>query len=270
MSVHFWTVSILLQGFTSLLLLSFPTSTLAFVPNSIRKPSLISATSVKLQMSLDHSLNPDETAIVLIEYQNEFCSPGGKMYDAVKDCLDATNMLENSRTFVQAARLAGCKIVHCPIQFEPGHAEISKSPYGVLAAIKNGQAFTAGTWGAEFYEPMKPVIPGDLIVKGKSGLCGFQSTNLDFLLSQNGIRNVVLGGFLTNCCVESTMRTAYEKGYKVYTLKDCVAATSLEGQNAVLEHNFGMFSVPTTSQAVLQALNPTTSMQSKEPLSVTA
>jgi nicotinamidase-related amidase len=105
---------------------------------------------------------------------------------------------------------------------------------------------------------MKPE-KGDLVVKGKSGLCGFQSTNLDFILRQNGIKNVVLGGFLTNCCVESTMRTAYENGYKVYTLKDCVAATSVAAQDATLEYNFGMFSVPTTSVDVMSAIKtPTT------------
>jgi len=95
---------------------------------------------------------------------------------------------------------------------------------------------------------------GDLVVKGKSGLCGFQSTNLDFLLRQKQTKNVVLGGFLTNCCVESTMRTAYENGYNVYTLKDCVAATSMEAQEATLEHNFGMFSIPTTSTEVMNAI----------------
>lgn len=105
---------------------------------------------------------------------------------------------------------------------------------------------------------MKPQ-KGDIVVKGKSGLCGFQSTNLDFVLSQNGIRNVVLGGFLTNCCVESTMRTAYEKGYKVYTLKDCVAATSIAASDATIEHNFGMFSVPTTSDIIMGAVKVPTS-----------
>ena len=130
-----------------------------------------------------------------------------------------------------------------------GHSEISKSPYGVLAGIKEGAAFTNGQWGAEFYPPMKPV-PGDLVVKGKSGLCGFQSTNLEFLLGQSGAKNVILAGFLTNCCVESTMRSAYERGFKVYTMKDCVAATSVEAQDATLEYNFGMFSVPTTSNEI--------------------
>ena len=53
----------------------------------------------------------------------------------------------------------------------------------------------------------------DILVDGKRGLCGFASTNLDFILRQNGIRTLALAGFLTNCCVESTMRAAYERGY---------------------------------------------------------
>jgi len=89
-------------------------------------------------------------------------------------------------------------------------------------------------------------------VKGNSGLCGFKSTNLEFLLGQSGAKNVVLGGFLTNCCVESTMRSGYERGFKVYTLKDCVAATSLPAQDATLEYNFGRFSVVTTSDQILE------------------
>lgn len=45
------------------------------------------------------------------------------------------------------------------------------------------------------------------MIDGKNGLDGFASTNLDFVLRHNDINTVVLGGFLTNCCVESTMRT---------------------------------------------------------------
>jgi nicotinamidase-related amidase len=150
-------------------------------------------------------LDPSAAAFVFIEYQNEFCSPGGKLHDAVKDCMEQTNMLENSIKAMTAAREAGCTIIHCPIDFEPGHPEISKTPYGVLAGIKEGGAFTSGQWGADFVAGMRPA-PGDLVVEGKKGLCGFASTNLEFLLGQSGARNLVLAGFLTNCCVESTMR----------------------------------------------------------------
>jgi len=131
--------------------------------------------------------------------------------------------------------------------------EISKDPYGILAGVKNGECFVAGEWGSAICDAMAPV-EGDLIVQGKRGLCGFHSTNLDFILRQNDIQNVVLGGFLTNCCVESTMRAAYERGYRVYTLKDCTAATSMAGQEAAIEHTFGMFSLPVTSDVIINAI----------------
>lgn len=97
-------------------------------------------------------------------------------------------------------------------------------------------------------------VEGDLTVKGKTGLCGFHSTNLDFLMRQNGIETIVLAGFLTNCCVESSMRSAYERGYKVYTVKDACAATSVAGHESTFEHNFGMFSIPTSTDEVLAAM----------------
>jgi nicotinamidase-related amidase len=161
--------------------------------------------------------------------------------------------MENSSNLAEYARQTGCTIIHAPINFEKGHNEISTLPYGILAGVKEGQAFTNGEWGADFAETMMPK-EGDMVVKGKSGLCAFQSTNLDFLLRQKGATSVVLGGFLTNCCVESTMRSAYEKGYKVYTLQDCMAATSAAAHDATLEHNFGMFSIPTTSEDVKAAI----------------
>jgi len=175
------------------------------------------------------------------------------LYDAVKDVMEKTKMLENSSALMSVARDYGCTIIHAPINFEPGHNEIADNAYGILAGVKEGCAFTRGEWGADFAAQMMPQ-KGDLVVKGKSGLCSFASTNLDFLLRQKGAKNVVLGGFLTNCCVESTMRTAYELNYNVYTLSDCVAATSLAAQEATLKHNFGMFSIQTTGKEVIEAI----------------
>jgi hypothetical protein len=64
-------------------------------------------------------LNPADTAIVLIEYQNEFTTEGGGLHDAVKDCMTATGTLGNSRKVMDAAREAGATIIHVPIMFEP-------------------------------------------------------------------------------------------------------------------------------------------------------
>jgi len=228
------------------------TSSYAFTTTGISKVARRTALSMS-EDSSELSLDPKDTAFVFIEYQNEFATEGGKLYDAVKDVMEETNMLENSSKLLSLARDSGCTVIHAPISFEPGHDEISDSCYGILAGVKEGSAFTKGEWGADFAASMMPQ-KGDLIVKGKSGLCSFASTNLDFLLRQKGAKNVVLGGFLTNCCVESTMRTAYELNYNVYTLSDCVAATSKAAQDATLEHNFGMFSIQTTSEEVSEAI----------------
>jgi len=96
---------------------------------------------------------------------------------------------------------------------------------------------------------------GDLIVEGKRGLCAFNSTNLDFILRGMGIKNVALGGFLTNCCVESSMRTAYEKGFNLYTLIDCVAATSEEEHQAAIAKDYPMFSHPGYHHEFLEFLS---------------
>jgi len=63
-------------------------------------------------------LNPERTAIVLIEYQNEFTTIGGKLHEPVKEVMEKTNMLENSKKVADAARDSGCLIVHCPIEFD--------------------------------------------------------------------------------------------------------------------------------------------------------
>lgn len=66
---------------------------------------------------------------------------------------------------------------------------------------------------------------------------------------------MLLSGFLTNCCVESTMRAGYERGYKIYTINDASAATSVEAHNAAFEYNFGMFSIPTTTEEAINIIS---------------
>ena len=123
-------------------------------------------------------------------------------------------------------------------------------PYGILKGVVDNGAFKKSTWGVEFVDQLTPKA-GDVIVEGKRGLCGFHSTNLDFILRSKGIKNVAIGGFLTNCCVESTMRTAYENGYNVVTLTDCCAGLSSEEHNNAIAKDFPMFSEPMTSDSFL-------------------
>jgi ureidoacrylate peracid hydrolase len=192
------------------------------------------------------TLDPATTAVVLIEYQNDFTSDGGVLHGVVQGVMDKTGMLANTQRVVEAARRAGVTVMHAPITFSPGYNEISSHPYGILKGVVDGNAFVKGSWGAAITDEMAPA-EGDIVVEGKRGLDTFASTNLDFILRSKGITTIAIGGFLTNCCVESTMRSGYENGYQVITLSDCVAATSLEEHDNALTYDFPMFSKPMTA-----------------------
>jgi nicotinamidase-related amidase len=198
-------------------------------------------------------LDPAKTALVLIEYQNEFTSEGGVLHGAVSTVMDKTGMLPKTKALVEAARAAGVTIMHAPITFAPGYGELSRHPYGILKGVVDGNAFVKGTWGAAIVDDLAPA-EGDIVIEGKRGLDTFASTNLDFILRSKGIETVIIGGFLTNCCVESTMRSAYENGYRVITLTDCTAATSAEEHDNAIAYDFPMFSLPMESATVSAAL----------------
>jgi ureidoacrylate peracid hydrolase len=198
-------------------------------------------------------MEPTKTALVLIEYQNDFTSPGGTLHDAVAGVMKSTQMLENTEQTVRRARELGATIAFVPISFTEDYHELTPQPYGILKGVVDSKSFQQGSWGAAIVDTLTPK-PTDIVVEGKRGLDAFASTNLDFILRSRGITTVALAGFLTNCCVESTMRTAYEKGYDVITLTDCTATLSEDEQRFAIEKNFPMFSRPVTHGEFLSDL----------------
>jgi len=191
---------------------------------------------------------------VLIEYQNDFTSEGGALHGAVSEVMDKTGMMANTLEVVDAARSAGATVMHAPITFAEGYNEISSHPYGILKGVVDGNAFVKDSWGAAIVDDLAPQ-PGDIVVEGKRGLDTFASTNLDFMLRSKGIQTIVLGGFLTNCCVESTMRSGYENGYRVLTITDCVAATSQAEHDNAIAFDYPMFSLPVAADVVIAAFH---------------
>ena len=159
---------------------------------------------------------PSSTALLMIEFQNEFASDGGKLHPAVKDVMDSLDMLAKCQRLCAAARQSGAKVFHVPISFEKHDgSDNPNAKLGILKGCQDDQLFRAHSWGADFHPMMSPA-PGDVVIRGKRGLDSFPGTDLKRRLREHGIETVVLGGFLTNCCVESTMRTAFEQAnYKL-------------------------------------------------------
>jgi nicotinamidase-related amidase len=183
-------------------------------------------------------MKASETAIAFIEFQNDFCKEGGALYDAVKGQIASQGTIKNAADCIGKAR-GKCLTLLIPIVFEQDYRDAGCE--GLLGAIHENviktKAFRMGTWGGAIIDELKPT-PKDIVVEGKRTLDAFSSTNLDFLLRVNCIRNVAFAGFLTNVCVEGTARSAYDRGYKVFLLKDCTAAMSAEEQRYVEQKFF--------------------------------
>jgi len=188
-------------------------------------------------------IDPSKTALICIEYQNEFATEGGKLHEGVKGVMESTNMLEKSINTAGAVRAAGGKVFMTPILFKADASDNPNKDLGILAGCAKDSLFTENTWNGDFCDGMKPQT-GDVVVKNKKGLDAFPDTTLEAELKRYGIETVAICGFLTNCCVESTMRTAFEKGFNVVTLTDCCATTSEEGQQAATTGTFTFFSTP--------------------------
>ncbi|WP_372593355.1 cysteine hydrolase family protein [Actinotalea sp.] len=202
---------------------------------------------------MSSTMNPETTALVMIEFQHDFTSEGGTLHGAVQGVMESTGMLANARRALEASRAAGVTVIHSPIAFQKGYYEITSHPYGILKGVVDTSSFIKGTWGCEIVADVAPT-GDDIVIEGKRGLDAFGSTNLDFILRSKGITTVVLAGFLTNCCVESTMRSAYEKGFEVITLTDAVGATSQAEHENAIQYDYPMFSKPTTVDEYIATL----------------
>ena len=193
-----------------------------------------------------------ETAVVMIEFQNEFCKEGGKLHDVVKDEIARQGTIDNGAKLAEAAREKGCLIVHSPFIFDEKWVD-DKCVCGIIAGAKEGGAFRPGDWGTEFIDEIKP-REGDVVLEGKRALSGFTNTGLAETLEQRGITNVVCAGFISNVCVEATARSAYDRGYKVCIVKDATGAASKANQEYVENEIYPVLGEAVTADEFINSL----------------
>jgi nicotinamidase-related amidase len=114
-------------------------------------------------------------------------------------------------------------------------------------------AWLKGTPGTEIVDALRPK-PGDIVVEGKKTLDAFHSTALDYLLRANEIEYVAFAGFHTNWYVESSARSAYDKGYRVIVISDCTGTDTQREQEYAEQVIFPKIGTVMTSDELLAAL----------------
>lgn len=209
-------------------------------------------------MKLDRA----KTAIVLIEPQNDFLSPGGTMYQYIAEQLEKRGTIDKLVKLLDGAR-GKVKIFYVPFQaFKLGFPELKRGGPGTegLRGIEMDMkadwgvgAWLEGTPGPEIIDPLTPK-DGDIIVRGKLTLDAFHSTALNYLLRANEIEHVAFAGFHTNWCVEASARSAYDLGFRVIVINDCTATDTDREQDYAEEVIFPRIGKVMTADEFLTAI----------------
>lgn len=235
----------------------------------------MSATAERLVKEHFGTLDPSKTALVLIEFQNEFCTENGKLHNQVRENMEHTDMLNNTKHVIEEVihSDAGVKIFFAPIVFDKDSALNPNKHIGIMAGVDYDNLFKRGTWNADCCEALKPVLfhedsgkdgPEQLkpkrpdithVLKTKHALSAFKGTELQELLKANAIETIAFGGFMANCCVESTMREAYDMGYNCISLIDCVSTVTMKGYDACTKITYPFVSSPMNSGSFLKNLS---------------
>lgn len=188
-----------------------------------------------------NSQTKEKSALVLIETQNEWMHPEGKLRKKlIKDDKMMLNSIANIEKVLQYARENDFSVIHVGLRFEKGYPELANGKSGLRKAIPKAGTFPINEFGSQFYETVKP-IENEFIATGRVGASGFAGSNLDAYLRNNKIENLYLVGYATHVCVESTMREAHDIGYTTYIISDASSAFNNEQQNYFLKeivHHF--------------------------------
>lgn len=198
-------------------------------------------------------MNPNNTAVILVGYQNDYFASNGILRGVIEEPNRVDSVLADTLTFLKAVAPTPMTLIATPIVLESDYRALANS-VGILDTIKASGAFKAGTAGAETIPELAAFGNRVTYVRGKVGFNAFSNTELDRVLRERGIRNVLVAGMVTSLCIDSTGRAAYERGYSVQILSDCTSGRTRAEQDFFCKNIFPLYGGVLDSKEAIERL----------------
>jgi nicotinamidase-related amidase len=208
-----------------------------------------SCTHPRILGDVDEIVDPDHSALIVVDVQNDFVHPQGytaRAGVAMAPILAAVDGVNSA--------ISACRARSVPVMFvqEVVSTTTVLPPYLTRCGDFDSCPARDGTWGAEWFEGLAQPLADEPVFQ-KPSYDGFQDTQLDVALRSAGIRSCLYVGIASNVCVEATALHGFLLGYYTVLLKDGTAGDSDIAHVALLA-KWRTFYGPVLTTDVLSAI----------------
>ena len=179
-------------------------------------------------LTRDRPIVKGRAALLIIDVQNGTFGPAQAKSKPEFHTLASTRVIPNISRLIEAFRGGGLEVIYTVIENLTLDGRDRSLDYKL-----SDFNFAKGSWESRIVAEIAP--QGDEIVLPKTSSSPFNSTNLDYLLSNIGIEDVFVVGFLTDQCIDHVVKDGADRGYYMTCVHDSCAAESTARHDAALE-----------------------------------